>query len=141
MPVADRCDDVAGGVRLDVVASPVQQALSQQVGEDSGAGRVLRTRAVSGHQVLVLDWLAAVRAAHGGFGVVSAPLVVQAYWWSGLAGGPAVTPGCQGHDGRDEVGTLFGQDVVVADRMVLVGPPGEHAVLDECVEAFGEHLA
>jgi len=25
--------------------------------------------------------------------------------------------------------------------MVLVGAPGEQAVLDECVEAFGEHLA
>jgi hypothetical protein len=49
VPVADRCDDVPGGVRLDLVAGPVQQTLSQQVGDDSGAGRVLRTWAVAGH--------------------------------------------------------------------------------------------
>jgi hypothetical protein len=50
------------------------QALSEQVGDDSGAGRVLCTRAVAGHQVWVVDGLTAVRAAHGGIGVVLAPL-------------------------------------------------------------------
>ena len=117
------------------------QTLSEQISDDSGAGRVLRTRAGAGHHVWVVDWLTAVRAAHCRLGVVLAPLVVQAQWWSILVGGPAVAPGDEGHDGRDEVGTFFGQYVIVANGMVLVGTPGEHAVLDQRVEPFGEQLA
>ena len=54
---------------------------------------------------------------------------------------PAVAPLSKRDDHRPQIAALFGEDVVVARRMLVVGHPLEDAFVDEVGEALVEHVA
>ena len=113
----------------------------ETIDDDHGAGSDSRTWASVHDHVSVGNRLTALGAADPRLDVVSAAGVVEVGRRSVIIGRPTVSPRQKDHEGWDEVSTLLGEHVVVADRMVLVRTALKYTVFDQRLETLGEDLA
>jgi hypothetical protein len=87
-----------------------------------------------------VEGFAAVRAGGHDLGDVAAGGVKDLDGWA-VGGGPRVTPLSHGGDDWPQVTPLVSEAVLVAGRMLLVGDPGEDALVDESGEPLVEDAA
>src|SRR5215475_257355 len=73
--------------------------------------------------------------------VAATDLVEDHFGRAAGGGGVAVAPAEQGDQGRPEVEALLGQEVFVAGRAFLVGPPFEDVLVDEALQARRQDVA